>query len=53
MRKFGKVVAGFPYSSEKGEFSIPPKKTMEMSIKDNKEWLEVPIQKVVKRETER
>lgn len=54
MRKFGKLVAGVPYTDEKGSMTIPPKMTAEMSIKNNKDWIEISIQKTTRnQETQR
>lgn len=54
MREFKKLVAGTPYTDEKGSMTIPPKMTAEMSIKNNRDWVEISIQETVRnQETQR
>lgn len=54
MRKLGKLVAGVPYTDEKGSMTIPPKMAAEMSIRNNRDWIEIPIQESVRdKETQR
>lgn len=48
MHKIGKLVASMPYADEKGNMTVPPKETLEMSIKNNKDWIEISVQESVR-----
>lgn len=49
MRKL-KVVGGFLHPDEKGELTIPPAQTLQASIKNNNDWVEIPCVKTRKRD---
>lgn len=53
MHKYGKLVASVPHTDEKGSMAIPPKMSLEMSIRNNREWVEIPLEQTKNKETER
>lgn len=52
MRKI-KIVGGILYPNEKGEITIPPKQSLEISLHDKSNFVTIPVQETRNKETER
>jgi len=49
MRKYGKIVGGFPHYEGKN-LIFPNEQSLDMSIKDEKDWVTIQVQKTRKRD---